>query len=192
MRGPMTAAEVAERWAALPKPTKAQRKHAAAVRNESSADRERCLDVSQQQRIEDARRIIDDPDASEAAKWAARENLDCAEMNRRYAFGEGEYRRRAQRYRMQARHAERRQAARASEGVVLTAARTEPRTRARRPQRRPGSSSRTSSADPGGGDPDPAEPPVDPLRLAPIPRAVLMFVCLTAAQCGVDIEQVEL
>lgn len=63
-----------------------------------------------------------------------------------------------------------------------------PRSEHRPATRRTSSSSRSSSADPG--DDGPGEPPAASLRLAPPPRAVLTFGCLSADERGADTEQV--
>lgn len=57
--------------------------------------------------------------------------------------------------------------------------------------RRAGASSSSSSADPGDGDSDPEPPPPRPrLTLAPPPRGIYAYACLTAAERGAQVEAV--
>lgn len=156
----LTAAEAAAYHAAhpLPEPTLSDRLRADAREAAAAKYRVHQADVEQASRCDQEQAVLDDPQASAGAKWAAEQNLECARANRRFAGAEIAYYSR-----------------------IVTPSRT-----ARPRERRPRAQAHRSSVKSGdsGSDGDPPPEPRPTLRLAPPPRAAFTFACLTPEQRG--------
>jgi hypothetical protein len=151
---------------------------------EAAAEKLRASAAEKERKLEALRELIETT-TDEAEKWMLGMDFDHVATNLRYTERSlRDQQAAATLYRRRQRDG----LTRAAPRKIDAPARTAPR--ARSPRRVARRSTRSSAAS--GDSPDEGgEPPVGHLRLAPTPRAVFTFGCLTATERGADIEQVE-